>query len=191
MRILLGLMPLALWLSGCVEQPLRPEVVGRSPALAPPDAWSLEGRVGVKTPKEGWQADIYWVHERRQDRLRLSGPFSQGLVSIIIQEDLIYVNDGEGPQLARDPDQYLRGRLGFSVPLKSLRYWVLGTPDPKTPSAVLAVHADQPQGFEQLGWRVRPEEEKSFEGYMLPGRLLIEGEGVRLKVLIDQWRPSS
>jgi outer membrane lipoprotein LolB len=152
--------------------------------------WSLEGRIGVHAAKDSWQADLAWSHDPKQDRLRLSGPLSQGLVSIILQRDLIYINEGDGiDHLARDPEAALKARLGFAVPLKSLRCWVLGIPNAGEPWQPLAAG---PEGaFVQQGWRIVPSSAVTVGGYSLPGRLLIEGGGVRLKIIVDQWNPSS
>lgn len=181
---------LLLGLSGCAEQPPAPLKAEAARALEALPAWNLEGRVGVKLSREGWQADVHWRHERTQDRLRLSGPFSQGLVSIVIQDDLIYINEGEGPVLAKEPERYLKERLGFVVPLKSLRYWVLGRPNPALPSQPLSPANGALPGFVQSGWLVRAEDVGLRDGFEIPGRLWVEGPGVRLKILIDQWSPT-
>jgi outer membrane lipoprotein LolB len=148
----------------------------------------MEGRIGVRSSQDSWQANLFWSHDDRQDRLRLSGPLSQGLISIIVQPDLIYINEGNGvEQLARDPEAALKARLGFSVPLRSLRYWMLGVPNPAEswrPSA-----SGEDGAFEQQGWRVIPTGHAEIGGYHLPERLSVEGAGVRLKILVDQWRP--
>ena len=43
-------------------------------------------------------------------------------------------------------------------------------------------------GFEQAGWRVTPSEPKEVGAWRLPGRLVVEGHGVKLKIVIDEWR---
>jgi hypothetical protein len=43
----------------------------------------------------------------------------------------------------------------------------------------------------QQGWRIVPSNLMTVGGYSLPGRLLVEGGGVRLKIIMDQWNPSS
>ena len=152
--------------------------------------WDMEGRIGVHAAKDSWQADLAWSHDLNQDRLRLSGPLSQGLVSIVLQRDLIYINEGDGiDHLARDPEAALKARLGFAVPLKSLRFWILGIPNAEESWKPLS---SGPEGaFTQQGWRITPSALTAVGGYSLPGRLLVEGDGVRLKIIMDQWNPSS
>lgn len=152
--------------------------------------WDMEGRIGVHAAKDSWQADLVWSHDLKQDRLRLSGPLSQGLVSIVLQRDLIYINEGDGvDHLARDPEVALKARLGFAVPLKSLRSWILGIPNPE--EVWHALPSGPAGAFTQQGWRIVPSSLVSVGGYQLPGRLQVEGGGVRLKIIMDQWNPSS
>lgn len=175
-------------LAGCatVNTVPQPVVLPDSPASI--RAWSVDGRIGVQTVDQAWQANLYWEHSPEQDRLRISGPLSQGLVSIVVQKDLIYVNEGNGmTQLSRDPDAMLRQRLGFAVPLTSLRYWMLGVPDPDRSSRAVPGGEDG-GGFEQAGWQIFPAALASVDGWMLPRKLRAQGAGVKLKILADDWQ---
>lgn len=146
----------------------------------------MEGRIGVQAKNNAWTASLNWEHDATQDRLRISGPFSQSMVSIIVQDDLIYLNEGHGKtELSRDPDALLRQKLGFSIPLSSLRFWIVGVPDPDKPSSMEA------PGFQQAGWRVVPENLARASDWQLPKKLLVDGAGVRLKILADEWRISN
>ncbi|GAB6047884.1 lipoprotein insertase outer membrane protein LolB [Methyloparacoccus murrellii] len=177
---------LALGLGGCttVSTVSEPVVLPDTPVAI--RAWSMDGRIGVQSAGKAWQANLYWEHDPAQDRLRLSGPFSQGLVSIVVQKDLIYINEGGGvTALSRDPDAMLRQRLGFAVPLSSLRYWMLGVPDP---GASAQRSADAGAGsFRQAGWHIVPDQLASIDGWMLPQKLTVQGAGVKLKILADTW----
>jgi len=151
--------------------------------------WSMDGRIGVQSGEKAWQANLFWEHDPQQDRLRLSGPWSQGLVSIILQKDLIYVNEGAGvTALSKDPDAVLREKLGFVVPLASLRYWILGRPNPHLGSRPgPAEGGDENQAFEQSGWHINVQNTTQVDGWLLPQKLVAQGAGVKLKIVTDQW----
>jgi outer membrane lipoprotein LolB len=175
-------------LSGCatVGTVSKPVELPDSPASL--RSWSLDGRIGAQATDKAWQASLYWEHAPAQDRLRISGPLSQGLVSIIVQKDLIYVNEGNGAEtLSHDPDAWLRQRLGFAVPLTSLRFWVLGIPDPDHSFAMTSAGEDVAGGFRQAGWRIYPEQVDNVDGWLLPRKIRAEGPGVKLKILADTW----
>ena len=181
---------LLLGFSGCATLQGNAETSSLSSSPDRLTVWDMEGRIGVHAAKDSWQADLAWSHDLKQDRLRLTGPLSQGLVSIILQKDLIYINEGDGIEhLARDPEAALKARLGFAVPLKSLRCCILGIPNAEEPSQPLV--SGPVGGFMQQGWRIVPSSLMTVGGYTLPGRLLVEGGGVRLKIIMDQWNPSS
>ena len=172
-----------LFLVGCalVQPPSQTGVSSKTPASI--QSWSMDGRIGVQSAEGAWHANLYWEHELEQDRLRISGPLSQGLVSIIVQKDLIYLNEGNGvTSLSRDPDAMLRQRLGFAIPLTSLRYWMLGVSDPGKKSVPLATG-----GFQQVGWEVAPDKLTMVAGWTLPQKLRVQGAGVKLKILADSW----
>lgn len=166
--------------SGCAS---LPELADHGYTAKEQQKWEMEARVAVRASQDAWQADLVWTHDDGQDRLRLSGPLSQGLISIVVQKDLIYINEGDGHEyLAKDPDAALKARLGFSVPLKSLRFWMLGSPNPE--EASIPLHEE---GFVQQDWRISPSGRMSVNGRTLPERLVVEGADVRLKIIVDQW----
>jgi len=152
-------------------------------------AWLLEGRIGVQTANDAWQANLFWEHDADQDRLRVSGPFSQGMVSIILQKDLIYVNEGGGvTELSHDPDAMLRDRLGFVVPLSSLRYWIVGLPDPNHDHVPVYGGSGSLQGFQQSGWTLQFQRYMTVGDQVMPQKMAIQGPDVKLKLIADSWR---
>jgi outer membrane lipoprotein LolB len=187
--------PLALmaWLPGCAllrTETVAPPVPENAQALYALKAWRLEGRIGVRTAEDAWQANLFWEHEAAQDRLRISGPLSQGMVSIVVQKDLLYINEGNGvTKLSRDPDAELRERLGFAVPLASLRYWMLGVPDPALPHRPLPASEGRAAGFWQAGWSVRVDGFTQLDNRALPQKLRVESDdvSVKLKIVADTW----
>ncbi len=172
-----------LLLIGCASVQTTPAPGALSKTPASIQSWSMEGRIGVQSTDGAWQANLYWEHDPIQDRLRISGPLSQGLVSIVVQKDLIYVNEGNGvTALSHDPDAMLRQRLGFAIPLASLRYWMLGVSDPGKASAPMKTG-----GFRQLDWQISPDRFTVVAGWTLPQKLRVQGLGVKLKILADTW----
>jgi outer membrane lipoprotein LolB len=176
-------------LAGCAQLRKAPVAPAGSPeSFYALKNWRLEGRIGVRTPDDAWQARLFWEHAGEQDRLRVAGPLSQGMVSIIVQKDLIYINEGNGvTELSREPEFLLKERLGFVVPLHSLRYWILGTPDPRLAYTMLPEEEGGGQGFQQAGWLIRREEGMAVGSHLLPRKLRVEGGGVKLKIIADQW----
>lgn len=174
--------------AGLAGKPRPAPAAGFEQRLYQLSVWKLEGRIGAKIGQEGWNANLVWEHGGGQDRLRIFGPFSQGTVSVVVQDDLIYINDGNNPPVqARDPDGWLRQRLGFAVPLRSLRYWVLGLPDPGFTYVARLDAAGGVAGFEQQGWTLAVERFESVGGLALPQKMSIRGGEATLKLVADEW----
>jgi outer membrane lipoprotein LolB len=190
-RLGAALVLLLMALPGCAPfkgGPEAPLLSDAQQSLYALKTWKVEGRIGVQAAQDAWQADLYWEHEPAQDRLRLSGPLSQGMVSIVLQKGLIYINEGQGvSRLSHDPDALLRERLGFTVPLPSLRYWMLGVPDPGQEYTLLPGEGGAPPGFRQAGWAVRMDHYANVGNVVLPQKLGIQGDKVRLKIIADHW----
>lgn len=187
-RISAILLGATLLLQGCASfrsEPTAPALPPGAQSLYALKSWRLEGRIGVQTSGDAWQANLFWEHAGTQDRLRISGPLSQGMVSIIVQKDLIYINEGNGvDKLSKNPEAELRERLGFSVPLSSLRYWILGVPAPDAPYSLVAAG-----GFQQLGWTIRVDKTVETRGRVLPSKMRVENGdvAVKLKIVADTW----
>ncbi|CAI8729181.1 lipoprotein insertase outer membrane protein LolB [Methylococcus capsulatus] len=175
-------------LQGCGPAPVRSGMPG-SVRLAGLERWRLEGRVAVQTADDAWQASLSWDHDGRQDRLRISGPLNQGTVSIVLQDDLILVNEGSGNEsISRDPEGLLKEKLGFSIPLPSLRYWVLGVAAPGNAGEEMEFYPDgRLKHFKQAEWSLDYERYRDWDQFTLPQKVSIQGRSLKLKLFADEW----
>lgn len=178
-------------LPGCAVltgKPATPPVTASQQRLYALKNWKLEGRIAAKMGQEGWNANLVWDHEGGQERLRIFGPFNQGTVSIIVQSDLVYVNEGNGVVTSsKDSETWLKSRLGFAVPLRSLRYWVLGLPAPDADYKPDLDAQGGLVGFEQGGWVMAYERFDSVGDKVLPKKMTIRGGEVLLRLVADEW----
>ena len=156
--------------------------------------YSLDGRVAVRAGEEGWQATVRWQQRGDVSEVRLSGPFGAGAVRLRLQRDELQVTDSRGHKLqGEQANDALRQQLGFVPPLASLRYWLVGLPDP-------ALQSGEPVGgggtaaaeFDQQDWHLRYEDfrgEKTARGNVLaPRKLTATREAIRLRLVVDRWR---
>ncbi|GAB4256042.1 MAG: hypothetical protein Kow0065_04530 [Methylomicrobium sp.] len=97
-------------------------------------------------------------------------------------EDFVDVDRGDGSVRYHDvSDQFVTEQLGFYVPLRSLRYWVVGVADPGVPYESIG------NGFIQDGWMVLFRSMQRTELGMLPYKVDVSNQDVRLRLVIDQW----
>jgi outer membrane lipoprotein LolB len=176
---------LILLLTSCSTAPVHKEL-GYSGAAAQSltvsDPWSLQGRLAVADANDSWQADIYWNHQPGIDQIKLAGPVGQGAVAIHLTKDFVTVSRGDGVVESSDrPEEFISQQVGLLVPIRSLRYWVIGLPMPgQAFDEVL-------RGFRQAGWLVDYQQMQSVGGKTMPRKVTVKNDQVKLKLFIDQW----
>ena len=144
--------------------------------------WSFSGRLALTGKKDAWQASIVWAHDLGSDEIKLSGPLGQGATVIRLSSDEVIIDRGDGKVLSsRQPEDFINQQLGLAVPVRSLRYWVVGLPEPST-TFVLTT-----DGFVQSGWLIEYKQEQVVNSELLPRKISVTNEQVKLKLMIDQW----
>jgi len=193
-RLRLGIALLVAALAACRSAP---------PLLPPPEDWqvrrpqlqacehfTLRGRVAVAAGEEGFNANVRWVQDGPRSQLTLEGPLGVGGAQVSASGDELRLVTSRGEQIESDAAHAaLVQRLGFDPPLGSLRYWVLGVPDPSQP-ATEALDPDEQhlQTLTQSGWRIEYDAYTRAGGEPLPARLTLQHDAVRVRLLVDNWQ---
>ena len=187
-----------LLLAGCVTAPLRVAAPvpltyeSRRSQLQAVHVFTLEGRLAAAVGQEGFNASLDWAQQGRRSALNLRAPLGFGTAQVLRDGEHLSLKSSRGDHydgtLAREA---LARQLGFDPPLDSLRYWVLGVPDPALPATETPDAAEHLAALEQDGWRVEFAEyrrygEAALEA-VLPRRLTLLREGIRLRLVIDRW----
>jgi outer membrane lipoprotein LolB len=180
-----------LLLSACIETrppqaPVSAPVLweSRLPVLQKSGTWSFDGRVAASLGGQGWQAGLTWAQQGNSADLHLSGPLGLGASELRLTPEGLSV-DGAPPRT--DAAQILQERLGVDLPLASLRYWILGVPDPDAPSTVTRNAMDRVQQLQQGGWTIDIGRYLPVDGDWLPGQLTVQRDQVRVRIAVDHW----
>ncbi|MEQ1638664.1 MAG: lipoprotein insertase outer membrane protein LolB [Methylococcales bacterium] len=172
-------------LVGCSVAPKLPEegyAAISKQHLAELKHWRLEGRMSISSVDDSWSANVEWQREPGEDTIQLSGPFGQGAVVIHLGENEVRIDRGDGRiEYSEDPDLFVKERLGVFVPVRALRYWVVGLPDSSRSVRYTL------QGFEQEDWRVEYKEWQSIAGKLMPRKVFVVNDKIKLKLVCDQW----
>ena len=195
LRRLAAALAAGLILAGCVSAP-RPAAVPAVPwsqqrlRLQGLDPFEMSGRVAVAAGSEGFTAHLSWEQHGPRSTLELNGPLGIGAMRVVAEGERLNVETSKGEKLASDEARTeLADKLGFDPPLASLRYWVLGVPDPAQPS-IETVGADQRLAeLEQDGWQIVYASYMSAGGATwLPQRLTLLRGDVRVRLIVDHWQ---
>ncbi len=170
-----------LWLAGCTPGGIQPGVDDQR-------RWQLNGRIGLRGDGFAESASIHWRQCGPHFDIRLSGPIGQTVARIEGRGDLLSVwINGEAPVVTRDPELLLQQRLGWSIPVRALRYWVRGE---AAPGATARFSGDQrqPQAIEQLGWHIDYLDYHSSGDLSLPARLRLQDPNLTATLIVRDWR---
>jgi outer membrane lipoprotein LolB len=163
----------------------------RRPQLQAREHFELKGRVAVAAGGEGFNANLRWIQDGARSQLTLEGPLGAGGTQVTASGNELTLVTSRGEHVDSEAAHaQLAARLGFDPPLASLRYWVLGVPDPGQP-ATEALDSSQQRlsALTQAGWRVDYNSYTSAHGQVLPGRLTLQRDAVRVRLLVDDWHP--
>ena len=197
-KLLLAALVLAV--SACATQPKSPSTSSTQPPenlaahqqhlakLANIQAFSLKGRLGVVTQKQGFSGSIEWQHQTATDNIDVYSPVGGKVANIAKTPSQVILTDQKGHTIkANDAETLTETTLGFRLPLTGLSDWAIGKP---TASKIEAASWDM-QGrlltLKQDGWDIGFENYLESNGNSLPNKIVLKSEKVNLKLLVEKW----
>ena len=180
-----GIVLLALLLGACSAIP--PDQTTQHSATDPSGItnFELRGRLGMRG---SGSATLNWSQAGDFYRIVLLGPFGSGRIEIEGDKDSAVWRDNNGKFAStNDPEQFLLERLGWTLPLDSLRFWIRGLASPEEPIDQFKLELGQLRMLRQNGWLLRIDRYQDVRGLQLPGRLVLEKEDQHLTLLIGNW----
>ncbi|HEY6483089.1 MAG TPA: lipoprotein insertase outer membrane protein LolB [Steroidobacteraceae bacterium] len=154
------------------------------------ERFELKGRVAVAVGTEGFNARLRWTQDGNHTEMSLDGPLGTGGVQVSSDASSISIVNSRGERLDSEAARVeLKSRLGFDPPLRSLRYWILGVPEPDQPARQSLDAQQRLATLEQDGWHIDYTSYVLVHGEWLPSRLNLQREGVRVRMVVDGWTP--
>ncbi|MEG0131650.1 MAG: lipoprotein insertase outer membrane protein LolB [Acinetobacter sp.] len=175
-----------LLLSGC-QHFTQPTKNIASPQIQDENNFDLQGKIGVRTPKQSGSAFFTWVQQQDQFDIELTGILGVGKTQIQGKAGEVTLNSAKtGLITATSPEELLEKATGWQAPITHLAYWVQAKP--ATHNA--QINKDESHRIKQLiedGWTV----EFSYKDFQtLPNKLILkqaltEDEENRITMIIQ------
>jgi outer membrane lipoprotein LolB len=168
-------------LTACTPTGIRPGVDDQR-------HWQISGKLGIRGPQLAESAHLNWRQCGEMYDMRISGPLGQTVARIDGNGDRLTVRlEGQEPVTTSEPEQLLQRQLGWSVPLRALRYWVRAEAAPGA-SAQIEGPAAQPTALQQFDWQVRYLAYHQTDTVALPAKLTLRNSsGLQATLLINDW----
>jgi outer membrane lipoprotein LolB len=179
--------------AGCATHP--PAMPGaesweqRRTRLQQLDHFAFKGRLAAAVRNDGFNASLQWRQHGASSSIDLRAPLGFGSVHIERDAAHFALQTSRGEKLDGETAlASLATRLGFSPPLDSLRYWILGVANPERPAVETpGVDARHLTALEQDGWRIEYEEYRDTAGVPMPRRAQLTRAEARLRLIVDEW----
>lgn len=181
------LLLLCVLLAACSTPPARDS--GKSlPQAAETDHWHLFGRIALTRGESGWHAGVDWQEQPGQFRMRVTGPFGQGAVELVGNDQHLVLRDADGRLHTADSlDALLQNVTGWALPVEGMRYWARGLPAPDAGYETEYDDTGRLQRLRQHGWDIEYRRYHVSAGGQWPAKLRLARDDVSVRLVIDRW----
>ena len=161
----------------------------REQALAGADHWLLQGRLGVSDGHEGGSGSFSWSQDGDRYEFVLRAPVTGKSFRLSGGPDgaLLEGLDG-GPLRGSDAEALMRKALGWEVPLRDLRAWVLGLRADGGPAELRFGANRLPSLLQQDGWSVDYRAWDEARQPPLPTKVYASKPPYKVRLSIESWQ---
>ncbi len=152
------------------------------------DDWRLEGRLALKSGGDGYNGTLTWEQMEDDVDFRVRGPFGVGGFRIHGDRKQLRIETTRGDEyLLSDPEAEMAQELGWSLPVHSMRYWIVGVSDPEAAAEETVDDHGMLVELSQGGWDIRYDGYEAASGTLLPRKIVMQSGDVRIRLVADRW----
>ena len=152
--------------------------------------WQIEGKIGVRAPKDSGSGTLFWLQRQDYYDIRLSGPLGRGAARLTGRPGQVSLEvANQGRYEAPSPEALLEEQVGWKLPVSHLVWWVRGLPAPDSKSRLSLNGDSRLATLEQDGWQVEYLSYVEQSGYWLPERIKLHGSNLDVTLVIKDWQP--
>jgi outer membrane lipoprotein LolB len=156
--------------------------------LEPIQSWTLQGKIGVRSPQESGSGTLMWVQQQDKYDIRISGPLGRGATRLQgSQQGVVLDMAGQPTMQALSAEALLEQQTGWRLPVEHLLWWVRGLPAPDSASRLQLDSQSRLARLAQAGWTLEYSRYQEVNGLQLPQRLQLSADNILLTLVITQW----
>ncbi|HET6431058.1 lipoprotein insertase outer membrane protein LolB [Dyella sp.] len=188
-------------LSGCVSLPPRGKTVAtdaglvaaqaaREEALRQVHDWRLDGRLGISNASDSrgnGSGSLSWQQRGDSYVFTVNGGFGYDYRLSGDSRGAVLEGVGKQPIRGADAEALMRKAAGWSVPLASLRAWVLGLRATGAPAQITFGTDRLPAVLEQDGWRVEYRAWDNTRQPALPTKVFASKPPYKVRLSVSDW----
>ncbi len=179
---------------GCAHVPLGEDGLSypqRRARLEAVQSWRMQGRIAIDTGERAFQGRFRWQQDADALELSIHSPLGAGIMEVAGPPERLTVRArGETWELM-DPEPELSALLGWWLPVRSLKSWVLGFSDPAFAAREQLGPDRALRSLEQRLWQLTYQSYQLADGLLMPRRIDLSHGNLALRVIVDRWQPSS
>jgi outer membrane lipoprotein LolB len=155
------------------------------------DGWQINGKVGIRAPKDSGSGTLFWLQRQDYYDIRLSGPLGRGAARLTGRpgSNVVLEVANQGRFEAPTPEALLEEQLGWKLPVSHLVWWVRGLPAPDSKSTLNVDSMGRLASLQQDGWSLEYLSYTEQNGYSLPERIKLHGQDLDVTLVIKDWQP--
>ena len=160
----------------------------RAGKLAAVTQWGFVGRISLDDGEQGGSGRLQWSVEQQNSVLDFHGALGRGAWHLEIGPEGALLREANGiEQTAAGVNSLIQERMGWSIPVDALQWWVRGLSAP----GISDIEELDPAGLlihlEQFDWSVDFNRYDSDAGIALPVRLDARRGNYRVKLAVSSW----
>jgi outer membrane lipoprotein LolB len=154
------------------------------------DGWEINGKVGIRAPRDSGSGTLYWLQRQDYYDIRLSGPLGRGAARLTGRPGKVALEvANQGRYEAASPEELLEQQLGWKLPVSHLVWWVRGLPAPGSKSQLNLDGNSRLASLQQDDWQVEYLSYTQQNGYWLPERIKLHGQDLDVTLVVKDWQP--
>lgn len=162
--------------------------IAREQTLAGNNHWTLEGRLGVSDGHDGGSGSIIWTQAGDHVDFTLRAPVTGRSFHLSGGADGATLEGlDQGTLYGADAADLLARALGWQVPLKQLRAWVLGLRAPGGDAHVTFAENRLPLQLRQDGWVIDYRDWFEDRRPPLPRKVFAQRGSYKVRLSIHHW----